>query len=121
MRIVEFKPNIRVNNLAISKSCKDQKQINDSKSYINFDRANYCTSNIYLAQMPSFKGYKEDKIFIESAINLLDTTIDNVSSILKNTYEYHFDNDFIDTVEAIKQDKDLYSKITESPEIFYNL
>lgn len=121
MRIVEFKPNIRVNNLAISKSCKDQKQINDSKSYINFDRANYCASNIYLAQMPSFKGYKEDKIFIESAINLLDTTIDNVSSILKNTYEYHFDNDFIDTVEAIKQDKDLYSKITESPEIFDKL
>ena len=67
---------------------------------------------------PAFKGYVEDKEFISTAINMLDNAIDDVNSILYNTYETGINNDFLQALEGTKQNEELYEKITETPEIF---
>lgn len=72
----------------------------------------------YSGYIPSFKGYSEDKEFINTAINMLDNMIDDVNSILRNNYEDSFNNDFLQALEYAKQDKELYAKITETPELF---
>ena len=68
--------------------------------------------------MPSFKGYESDKNFINNAINMLDNTLDDVNSVLSNTFEENYNNEFLNALEYAKKDKELYKKITESPELF---
>ena len=118
MRIVELQTNTRTGNLTARKFNNEKSQTKAPTAYPTFATAQYNIFGAYPYQIINFKGYAEDKSFIDSAINLLDTTIEDVNSIIKNTYTEGYNNDFLDTVKAIEQDPNLYAKITETPEIF---
>ncbi len=121
MRIVELQTNTRTGNLTARKFNNEKSQTKAPTAYPTFATAQYNIFGAYPYQIINFKGYAEDKSFIDSAINLLDTTIEDVNSIIKNTYTEGYNNDFLDTVKAIEQDPNLYAKITETPEIFDKL
>ena len=116
MRIVELSPQITSskNTPIITNRAKTKKQ-NQIPVQPQYNAKIWTKSFAY---HPAFKGYSEDKEFVNTAINMLDNAVNEVNSILYNSYEIDFDNDFLEAVEYTKQNKELYKKITETPEIF---
>ena len=116
MRIVELSPQITSskNTPIITNRAKTKKQ-NQIPVQPQYNAKIWTKSFAY---HPAFKGYREDKEFVNTAINMLDNAVNEVNSILYNSYEIDFDNDFLEAVEYTKQNKELYEKITETPEIF---
>lgn len=116
MRIVELSPQITNSKIIplITNGTKTKKQ-----SQTPVQLQNNC--EIWTTSMgyyPAFKGYREDKEFVNTAINMLDNAVTEANSILYNTYEFGFDNAFLKAVGYTKQNEELYEKITETPEIF---
>lgn len=79
---------------------------------------NHSVSAVPAAYFISFKGYSEDMNLIEYMTQLFESSIDNVKEELYNKFSNNPGNSFMSALNMIKDDENLYSKITQTPDIF---
>ncbi len=79
---------------------------------------NYGLREVPAAYFVSFKGYSEDARLIEEMENLLDYSVNNVKEELYNKFSNTTENSFVSALKTVQEDENLYSKITQTPEIF---
>ena len=79
---------------------------------------NYGIFGIPAAYFVSFKGYGEDAGLIYEMRGLLDSSLLNVKEELTKRFSDNPENGFVSALNAIKEDENLYSKITQTPELF---
>ena len=116
---VKYMRIIPITNSTIFKKYNNQ----DSAHEKNHKAANslHVLQGVPSSYFINFKGYKEDEEFLTHAAVMLDNMLKTVDLNTRSRFEPGADCDFLASLEYIKSDEILYSKILSSPEIFAKL